>query len=459
MKMLILRAGLGVLLGAPLASLEAIAFDSRQIDLKDFRADEMYIQDPATREDVEAGALVVKNPSYHFLPLIAFEDTHILRFRNGEEVVRETLEDGTDAQALIGGVYDHVTTSEVSGLSRVCRALGYSEVRSVLSKEAALSAREARIVERKVSRLDVQPAAFRFDEKGAIWVHINNADWIDRDDDGYVFGSAAHSPKLDHRGSGAVYAYEGYILTRKDRRVVTELVCSPRSPTKPVNFGKAPLTIKDSYGFYSRDRIWRAPASLAATQARDGEAACANLSDCYQLKTALSDRLTRVQKQVEEFLSVSSDPQTAVDAEGNQHVFTRNYDFLELGIAWKDEETGVVWGDALRDSLGNVRRDIQYSDASDYCHRLHVHLPTYQDFDVLRKKLTKKTGRTFFKSQILPGLSGQRFWVSSPLNAAAARRGDDWQPNSLPAWFFSEGDFGSATDIQMSVRCAVRTKL
>lgn len=97
-------------------------------------------------------------------------------------------------------------------------------------------------------------------------------------------------------------------------------------------------------------------------------------------------------------------------------IFTCDTSRDELNEAWRDSHS-VIWGDIVKKTDGTVHEMSSY-DAADYCASIGARLPSDSDFVRLREYMGARgePGHPSrgYSPQILPNLSGYRFWSSSP---------------------------------------------
>jgi hypothetical protein len=102
------------------------------------------------------------------------------------------------------------------------------------------------------------------------------------------------------------------------------------------------------------------------------------------------------------------------------HAFTHDSSVAALGDAWRDE-SGMIWGDIVRNSDGSIRYMDQY-DAVSYCQGIGAELPTLEDFARLRSYMGASVGSpSGYTLQVLPNLYrteggspvSNYFWSSS----------------------------------------------
>lgn len=110
---------------------------------------------------------------------------------------------------------------------------------------------------------------------------------------------------------------------------------------------------------------------------------------------------------------VSAEPETRTTTTGA--VYTRDESMPALGEAWRDE-SGMIWGDIVKDRDGNVLPMNQY-EAEEYCEKIGAELPTRDDFVRLRKSMGATSNDSAMESdgyspQVLPHL-GLDWWYWS----------------------------------------------
>lgn len=130
------------------------------------------------------------------------------------------------------------------------------------------------------------------------------------------------------------------------------------------------------------------------------------------------------------------------------HVFIRDIDHPALGDAWRDE-SGLIWGDIVRDENGYVRYMVQSSEymkdlgrplpndhlgAKEYCESISARLPSKEEFTRLREYMGAQPGTpegySHHHNKVLPNLSGYWFWSSSV------------DPNNSDYAYFFYGGYG-----------------
>jgi hypothetical protein len=113
------------------------------------------------------------------------------------------------------------------------------------------------------------------------------------------------------------------------------------------------------------------------------------------------------------------------------HDFIRDISHPKLGEAWRDE-SGLIWGDIMKNGDGSVRKMVQSSEymkqigrplpdgrlgAKEYCESIGARLPSEVEFTQLREYMGARSGRyeeySHHDDKILPNLKNYRFWSSS----------------------------------------------
>ena len=96
-------------------------------------------------------------------------------------------------------------------------------------------------------------------------------------------------------------------------------------------------------------------------------------------------------------------------AHGDQPVFTRVIDRPQLGDAWKDNASNLIWGDLVTHRSG-VERFMTQQAAAEYCRGIGARLPREAEFYQLAQSLNDGGERA------LPNMIAHTYWTST-LNA------------------------------------------
>ncbi len=143
-----------------------------------------------------------------------------------------------------------------------------------------------------------------------------------------------------------------------------------------------------------------------------------NLTFLFPLAKRLKDRLSvdngskllQINAILSNYDYPLGDPEHAI---GKPQVkYTRVTDsalLVKLGRAWKDEKTGLIWGDIVKGKNDAIYM-MDQSDAERYCHLIGARLPRREDFEKLAKDLGYPTD---YIPQFLPDLYKNWFWLSS----------------------------------------------
>lgn len=166
------------------------------------------------------------------------------------------------------------------------------------------------------------------------------------------------------------------------------------------------------------------PFLLTLSQSALAESVCGSIPDCKDVIQNANALIQSANARMKELASSSGDVRlTILDVK-----YIRDTSIPELGEAYRDPQN-IVWGD-LVSKLGKPL-ELDQNGAVEACAKMGLELPTYDDFDQLRKSMGYIERKRYSFNPYVKGADRRSYPPATVLPNLVIFRGDLWT-SSVP---------------------------